>query len=311
MEDISALKVADLKRELKERGLSCSGAKNELILRLQEAMTAEKPTSDDSAMDDVLLDEDSMLAGEDDDSSGAEVETSDNETSLNQGVDSTTSLGQSSPQKTGLVPSTIPASTIAGVPALSPDKKRNGTTEETEGESTAKKLKINREPVQPLPLKKVAPPSPTKAPVVASGDESSSSAAPPGKVNLKTLGSLGDRSKLRQQKFAGQTSEATNAVTATVGTDKLQQRAARFGISSTKPVGAVGGGAAKAAAVLSPEEEAALAKRRERFGKELTETKETADAAKQKRAQRFGGALTGNANDVDDKKKTRAARFAS
>jgi len=35
--DVSKLKVADLKKELKARGLNTSGTKNELVERLQES----------------------------------------------------------------------------------------------------------------------------------------------------------------------------------------------------------------------------------------------------------------------------------
>merc|ERR1711874_531810 len=39
--DLSKMKVADLKKELKQRGLSVEGKKNELVDRLQEALAAD------------------------------------------------------------------------------------------------------------------------------------------------------------------------------------------------------------------------------------------------------------------------------
>merc|ERR1712071_587446 len=54
--DVSKLKVADLKKELKARGLSVSGSKIELVERLQEATQDEE--------DNVLLTPTSILASE-------------------------------------------------------------------------------------------------------------------------------------------------------------------------------------------------------------------------------------------------------
>ena len=44
VEDFSKLKVAELKELLKERGLTVTGKKAELVARLQEAEAASKPT---------------------------------------------------------------------------------------------------------------------------------------------------------------------------------------------------------------------------------------------------------------------------
>jgi len=57
--DVSKLKVADLKKELKARGLNTSGTKNELVERLQESSHDE---SADVLDNDDLLDEDAVLA---------------------------------------------------------------------------------------------------------------------------------------------------------------------------------------------------------------------------------------------------------
>uniref|UniRef100_A0A1L8EI78 Putative sap domain-containing ribonucleoprotein n=1 Tax=Haematobia irritans TaxID=7368 RepID=A0A1L8EI78_HAEIR len=55
--DVSSLKVADLKRELKERGLSVAGNKNELQDRLQSAMEGEPLLEDSSIVGEDILDE--------------------------------------------------------------------------------------------------------------------------------------------------------------------------------------------------------------------------------------------------------------
>ena len=57
--DITAMKVADLKKELKNRGLSTTGKKDELIERLQLALA--KP-GDDLNEEELLADE--MLVAE-------------------------------------------------------------------------------------------------------------------------------------------------------------------------------------------------------------------------------------------------------
>merc|ERR1712071_495127 len=61
--DVSKLKVADLKKELKARGLSVSGSKIELVERLQEA-TQDEDATENVLDNDDLLDEDAVLADE-------------------------------------------------------------------------------------------------------------------------------------------------------------------------------------------------------------------------------------------------------
>jgi SAP domain-containing ribonucleoprotein len=63
--DVSKLKVPDLKRELKLRGLATTGKRNELLERLQEALLAGVGL-EGGADDDEEFDEDEILAGDDD-----------------------------------------------------------------------------------------------------------------------------------------------------------------------------------------------------------------------------------------------------
>ncbi|GAB0086657.1 uncharacterized protein DMENIID0001_007580 [Sergentomyia squamirostris] len=58
--DLSKMKVADLKRELKNRGLSTTGNKNELQERLQVALIDSDPVLEDTAISEDL-DEDEVL----------------------------------------------------------------------------------------------------------------------------------------------------------------------------------------------------------------------------------------------------------
>ncbi|KAL7641035.1 UNVERIFIED_CONTAM: hypothetical protein RMT77_008172 [Armadillidium vulgare] len=72
MESLSKMKVADLKKHLKNKGLSVAGNKTELVERLQQALqnaldiADENPTLDSSgAVDDEEFDEEEILGGDD------------------------------------------------------------------------------------------------------------------------------------------------------------------------------------------------------------------------------------------------------
>ena len=67
------MKVADLKKELKSRGLSVTGNKTELIERLQMAAGSSGTVGDASVLeedDTALLEEADDILGEDDDTPG-------------------------------------------------------------------------------------------------------------------------------------------------------------------------------------------------------------------------------------------------
>ena len=61
----TAPQIADLKKELKERGLPISGNKSELAARLRDALAAEG-TADGSPQEDDLEAKESELLGEED-----------------------------------------------------------------------------------------------------------------------------------------------------------------------------------------------------------------------------------------------------
>ncbi|XP_031637440.1 SAP domain-containing ribonucleoprotein [Contarinia nasturtii] len=63
-QDVSKMKVADLKRELKVRGLNVTGNKNELVERLQSALI-EGDVFDDTAMSEELLDDNDDVLNDD------------------------------------------------------------------------------------------------------------------------------------------------------------------------------------------------------------------------------------------------------
>ena len=73
MYDMFQMKVADLKKELKSRGLSVTGNKTELIERLQMAAGSSGTVGDASVLeedDTALLEGADDILGEDDDTPG-------------------------------------------------------------------------------------------------------------------------------------------------------------------------------------------------------------------------------------------------
>uniref|UniRef100_A0A1A9WH26 SAP domain-containing protein n=1 Tax=Glossina brevipalpis TaxID=37001 RepID=A0A1A9WH26_9MUSC len=64
--DVNVMKVADLKRELKLRGLSISGNKTELQERLQAVIESDPLLEDSAISGEDLLDEDAVLSDEND-----------------------------------------------------------------------------------------------------------------------------------------------------------------------------------------------------------------------------------------------------
>lgn len=55
------MKVTDLKKELKSRGLTTTGNKTELIERLQLAMMSSSEATEESPEEDLLKDEEELL----------------------------------------------------------------------------------------------------------------------------------------------------------------------------------------------------------------------------------------------------------
>lgn len=159
--DIAKLKVVELKKELKSRGLSTIGDKSELTTRLQAAVSKDSLAedtldSDDLDSDGVLDDDVDMIAeelkAEDVISNESEVSASTNkpETTSEVQSDSTTTLSQILPTRTlkrRLPPVITSTESINEDKLLSPDTesppKRQITTIDINA-SSAKKIVLNR-----------------------------------------------------------------------------------------------------------------------------------------------------------------------
>ncbi|CAL8072886.1 unnamed protein product [Orchesella dallaii] len=305
MDDLSSLKLADLKRELRSRNLPITGTKQILADRLLVAMSAEKSANeanDDSNIDD-LLDEDSMLGEEDSDAEADDSVAADLTISSPTATAPPASL--SSPKK--------PETSLKRSQPSPTKNDQNGTSAQDDAPPTKKKIILNRQPVpeaapQILPIataESVAASKATTENKPPSTTEAGEKAVI--KISEATPEATTDKLKLREMKFGAVADEKTpvvkGAATAEVS-DKLKKRAERFGVAAS-------GVTASGKVSLTTEDEVKLAKRRERFG---VPSDAKVDELKEKRAARFGIKETKPAEskpETDEKKKLRAARFAA
>uniref|UniRef100_U5EZW7 Putative wing disc dorsal/ventral pattern formation n=1 Tax=Corethrella appendiculata TaxID=1370023 RepID=U5EZW7_9DIPT len=291
--DISKMKVADLKKELKNRGLSTVGNKNELHDRLQAAIVDgsdsftkhdETANSEDLLEDDILNDDDDELIHED-------------EKAL---------LNES--QEDGILksPTASDKSTKDDSPEFVPQKKVA--------------LKRNVSITTPVLASTVA--SDIKpidqSGTAENGNENKAESDEPDKkvIKLKDL-TAQERLELRAKKFGG---AVTTATPSSNDAAKKEARAARFGLSSGN------------IATNSESSVEQLRKRAERFGVSVSNKmiKIEMDEKKLKRQERFGGgdsvdttktsitigggsSTTPSAGKVDyaEKARLRLERFAS
>ncbi|XP_057380454.1 SAP domain-containing ribonucleoprotein-like [Daphnia carinata] len=263
--DISKLKVVDLKKELKNRGLSTIGTKNELMERLQDAVH-EDETGDNGALDnDDLLDEEAVLAEESD------------EAILEEG---STNLIVPEDDAALLTPTALITPKVsAEVPAQN-SKSEIGTSR--------KKIILNRKVASSLTSGEESVLQETETPDANSPNKSNETETKEEKKVVK-LGSLSaeERAKLRAQKFgvpvpdslkkavrAERFGNANSTVAPTgksqvVDNEKLLKRQARFGVVSNAEI------------------DEKKQKRAERFGANNVGGA-SSDEQKRKRAERFG-----------------------
>jgi len=274
LQDISKLKVADLKKELKGRGLSAVGNKTELVERLQLSLQGENSliTEPDSAAGDSeeIMDEDDVLADEEEEEVLVDISPSPE------------------PKLGKLASASGNGSSMAIKPAVGSSKKivlnRNVVA------STGSSEKENQQQHQ------------TTQAIADTGHHQQHQPQSEGKKVIKLSAfSMKERLEMRAQKFGVEPSVDA----------KKEARAARFGISAPINTGNTGAAssdvlrkrAERFGLTLSPvsgrnlskaEINEKLEKRKQRFGiadstkaKKSSISNSTLEAKKQLRAERF------------------------
>lgn len=283
-QDISKMKVADLKKELKNRGLSTLGNKNELVDRLQGALIDGGDPLEDTANSEDLLEDDEL----NDDILEEEEEKQHHEAT----------------EEDRILKSPTPSEVSK---SESPEQKTDTVTKELESE---KKEDHSAVPQKKISLKRnisISVPTPAVA-TAASATESdegkkqskdtsedtknkdteASSAEPEKKVIKLTELTPQQRLEMRAKKFGAQATESPES--------KLQARAARFGLGGSDST--TGGVSSKPASNLVSLD--ALKKRAERFGGNVSDkvTKQELEEKLHKRQERFGAGATSTATVV-------------
>lgn len=265
------MKVADLKKELKTRGLSTLGNKNELVDRLQGALIDGGDPLEDTANSEDLLEDDEL----NDDILEEEEEKQHHEATEEDRI--LKSPTPSEPSK-----SESPEQKVEDAPTKELDSEKK----EDQSAAPQKKVALKRN----ISISVSTPVVAATAAVTLSDDEKkqseeassddakdkdaeAASGEPEKKVIKLTELTPQQRLEMRAKKFGAQATETPDS--------KLQARAARFGL-------AAGSSPSKPASTLVSID--ALKKRAERFGVNVSDkvTKLEQDEKLHKRQERFG-----------------------
>uniref|UniRef100_A0A1B6MGY2 SAP domain-containing protein n=1 Tax=Graphocephala atropunctata TaxID=36148 RepID=A0A1B6MGY2_9HEMI len=272
--DISKMKVVEIKKELKNKGLNTAGTKNELIQRLQAASSqaVQDSISEDGNVD-AEIDEDAIFAEIDE---GEDVDDDDLTTDA--------VLAEEPKVKAPESPKLAvkrPAPLAADTPQGTQPKKRvlvrpPSVTTSTEKENSSQEKSADMEAKE----KTDADPSGKKV------------------VKLSSI-SVKERLELRAQKFGVPLTDMA----------KKEARAARFGISPAVSIDTSQITTSTKITILGPSDEV-LKKRAQRFGVNVSSFALKAEESEKlkKRQERFGVSAA-TVESLDEKKKLRAERF--
>lgn len=238
MSDVTKMKVVDLRKELKARGLSHAGDKAELVSRLQAAITQDE--HGDINLDSDEIDSDGVLEDEDDKSQQDILSDSAVDT-LNEEL----ALAVNPPPKSG---ETKPIRTLKR--KFTSENKNKEDDKDGEKEVTAKKIILNRSAsITSAPVKNEDDKLETKTSEIKETQENNKTKIT-SDVDVKTRLELrakrfglpikvseAERKEARKQRFgSGTTSVVTtnNKPSLSENLEKLKKRAERFGQSVSK-----------------------------------------------------------------------------
>ncbi|XP_041983038.1 SAP domain-containing ribonucleoprotein [Aricia agestis] len=234
LNDVSKMKVVDLRKELKSRGLSYAGDKAELIARLQGAMAQDEHA--DINLDSDEIDSDGVLEDEDDKSQNDILDDSAVDT-----INEELALADASPPKPAAEPK--PPRTLKRKIAIDngkTDKKEEGSKKivlnRTTSITTITAPKVTEEEDEKEPAAEPEPVNNTsnKIKITCEMDAKTRLEMRAKRFGLPVKMSDAERKEARKQRFNQNSVSAPNSTpesgaTLTENIEKLRKRAERFG----------------------------------------------------------------------------------